>query len=134
MSGKIKRRSAVQNTSSTKRIKADSPNESEHAALPFKNPDYVRKKDKNLKQILNSERASEAGSDVPTYYSIQSPPTMKPTLKYCDLSGLPALYTDPKTKLRYHAAAHYQHIQTLPDETVKAYLGLRNATNMLFLH
>jgi INO80 complex subunit C len=31
----------------------------------------------------------------------QAPPSLLPAKKYCDITGLPAKYTDPKTRLHF---------------------------------
>lgn len=40
-------------------------------------------------------------------------PSLLPTKKYCDITGLPARYTDPKTKLRYHDLEVFNVIRQL---------------------
>lgn len=54
-----------------------------------------------------------------------------PQKKYCDITGLDAKYTDPKTGLRYHNAEIYQFISTLGVPNVQAYLASRNAAVVL---
>jgi len=102
------------------------------------------RRNKNLKQILQDEQkalaaaaAAEAGTDTPggtngtkasvrgrsgrtfrveglQWSDIDAPPSLLPQKKYCDITGLEAKYTDPKSKLRYHNAEVYAVIQTLP--------------------
>ncbi|KAL7319690.1 chromatin-remodeling complex subunit ies6 [Mucor circinelloides] len=99
---------------------------------PFKNPHYKTvKKNKNLKQILTMERDKVYALDVPTYENIECAPSVLPQKKYCDITGLNAKYTDPKTGLRYHNAEIYQFIRTLGVPNVQAYLGSRNAAVVL---
>ncbi|KAI7862020.1 ino eighty subunit 6 [Spinellus fusiger] len=99
---------------------------------PFKNTHYsVPKKSKNLKQILTMEKAQEFALHVPTYQNIECPPSVMPQKKYCDVTGLDASYTDPKTTLRYHNAEIYQFIRTLGVPNVQTYLGSRNAAVVL---
>ncbi|KAI9136917.1 YL1 nuclear protein C-terminal domain-containing protein, partial [Paraphysoderma sedebokerense] len=62
---------------------------------------------------------------------IVSPPSLIPPKKYCDITGLEAPYTDPKTGLRYHNAEVYKFIKTLSTHTVQEYLGLRGAAVVL---
>ncbi|KAI8064772.1 YL1 nuclear protein C-terminal domain-containing protein, partial [Gongronella butleri] len=50
---------------------------------------------------------------------------------YCDITGLAAKYTDPKTTLRYHNTEIYQFIRTLGVPGVQAYLASRNANVIL---
>ncbi|WFD03770.1 chromatin-remodeling complex subunit ies6 [Malassezia obtusa] len=136
-----------------------------HAPRPFKSAAYTERysgstrRNKTLKQILNSERdaqfqrlgidkkrkdakrrktdeaaaaaAPDAGTAapdapgvppspapeaserrvVPTYTSVEAPPSLLPAKRYCDVTGLQALYTDPKTRLRYHSAEIYDIIR-----------------------
>ncbi|GAA5815296.1 hypothetical protein MFLAVUS_008802 [Mucor flavus] len=99
---------------------------------PFKNPRYKSaKKNKNLKQILTMERDRVFALDIPTYENIECAPSVLPQKKYCDITGLDAKYTDPKTSLRYHNAEIYQFISTLGVPNVQAYLASRNAAVVL---
>ncbi|KAI8823779.1 YL1 nuclear protein C-terminal domain-containing protein [Fimicolochytrium jonesii] len=97
-------------------------------AKPFKSASYVPPKAiKKLKQMAALERMMDVGVDFPTYWSIQAPPSLMPQKKYCDITGLEAPYTDPKTSLRYHNSDVYQFIRTLQPQHVQMYLELRNA-------
>ncbi|XP_077069715.1 INO80 complex subunit C [Siphateles boraxobius] len=108
--------------------------------LPFKNPNFVHsgiggaaagKKNrtwKNLKQILAAEKALPWKISDPNYCSIDAPPSMKPAKKYSDISGLPANYTDPQTKLRFASTEEFSYIRQLPTDVVTGYLTLRKAT------
>ncbi|ORY96631.1 YL1 nuclear protein C-terminal domain-domain-containing protein [Syncephalastrum racemosum] len=99
---------------------------------PFKNPRYTTpKKNKNLKQLLAMEKTQDLSPDIPTYQNIECPPSIRPQKKYCDITGLEARYTDPKTGLRYHSAEIYQFIRTLSVPNVQAYLSSRNAAVIL---
>ncbi|KAH8550320.1 chromatin-remodeling complex subunit ies6 [Umbelopsis sp. PMI_123] len=101
-------------------------------ARPFKNKNYsAPKKARSLKQLLTQEKLSEFDVDLPTYQNIESPPSIRPLKKYCDITGLDAKYTDPKTGLRYHNAEIYQFIKGLGVSSVQAYLGSRNAAVVL---
>ncbi|KAI8380692.1 YL1 nuclear protein C-terminal domain-containing protein [Blakeslea trispora] len=102
------------------------------ANKPFKNKAYKNaKKNKNLKQILTLEREQSYALNIPTYENIECAPSVQPQKKYCDITGLEAKYTDPKTGLRYHNAEIYQFIRTLGVPNVQAYLGSRNAAVVL---
>lgn len=89
-------------------------------------------------------------------YNIDAPPSLKPTKKYSDISGLPvstyyfhctikainlnfksndfsgffpqANYTDPQTKLRFTSSEEFSYIRLLPTDVVTGYLALRKAT------
>ncbi|KAI8800417.1 ino eighty subunit 6, partial [Cladochytrium replicatum] len=92
---------------------------------PFKNPRFTpsAKKLKNLKQISLAERANAEA----LRWSIEAPPSVLPSKRYCDITGLVAPYVDPKSGLRYHNADIYRFIKLLPAHSVQSYLGLRNA-------
>mmetsp|Transcript_9713 Transcript_9713/g.18524 ORF Transcript_9713/g.18524 Transcript_9713/m.18524 type:complete len:141 (-) Transcript_9713:112-534(-) len=86
---------------------------------------------KNAKQIISGENYKQLPMNVPTYANIQNGLSLAPPKKYCDITGLPAKYTCPRTKLFYRSAKQFQQIQDLPKHTVEAYLGLRNANFQL---
>ncbi|KFH71027.1 hypothetical protein MVEG_03873 [Podila verticillata NRRL 6337] len=103
-----------------------------HIHKSFKRSDrHATKKTKNLKQIITLERAKEYKASTPTYWSIEALPSMTPQKKYCDITGLEARYTDPKTRLRYHSTEVYQLIKNQPIGVVQMHLGLRNAAVVL---
>ncbi|XP_016142869.1 INO80 complex subunit C-like [Sinocyclocheilus grahami] len=108
--------------------------------LPFKDPNFVHsgiggaaagKKNrtwKNLKQILAAEKTLPWKITDPNYCSLDTPPSMKPVKKYSDISGLPANYTDPQTKLHFASTEEFSYIRQLPTDVVTGYLALRKAT------
>ncbi|XP_054847509.1 INO80 complex subunit C isoform X2 [Eublepharis macularius] len=116
------------------------PVETSGKPLPFKAPSFTHsgiggaaagKKNrtwKNLKQILASERALPWQLNDPSYFSIDAPPSFKAAKKYSDISGLPANYTDPQSKLRYSTVEEFAYIRMLPSDVVAGYLTLRKAT------
>uniref|UniRef100_A0A8C6SNN2 INO80 complex subunit C n=1 Tax=Neogobius melanostomus TaxID=47308 RepID=A0A8C6SNN2_9GOBI len=84
---------------------------------------------KNLKQILALEKTLAWKLTDPTVnYNIEAPPSLKPAKKYSDISGLPANYTDPQTKLRFTSSEEFSYIRLLPSDVVTGYLTLRKAT------
>ncbi|XP_043364540.1 INO80 complex subunit C isoform X7 [Dermochelys coriacea] len=86
---------------------------------------------KNLKQILASERALPWQLNDPSYFNIEAPPSFKPAKKYSDISGLPANYTDPQSKLRFSSIEEFAYIRMLPSDVVTGYLALRKATSIV---
>ncbi|TRM57376.1 hypothetical protein BD626DRAFT_412181, partial [Schizophyllum amplum] len=127
---------------------------------PFKNPKYNKnasRRTKNIKAILNQERErdrveqerlrverleaaermdvdgepSAVTDDVPTYSSIEAPPSVLPQGHYCDITGLEAPYTDPATGLRFHDKAVYQMIKGLTPSTAKEYLSARGVNSIV---
>ena len=63
--------------------------------------------------------------------SIEAPPSLYPPKRYCDLTGQPARYTDPVTKLRFADAAAFDAARRLPPDAVQRYLALRRAAVVL---
>ncbi|XP_037090435.1 INO80 complex subunit C-like [Pollicipes pollicipes] len=82
-----------------------------------------------LKQLISLERSLPFPADAVTYWRLEAPPSFVPAKKYSDISGLPAKYTDPHTKLRYATAEEFKVIQSLPSDIVAGYLALRKAFN-----
>ncbi|XP_055513789.1 INO80 complex subunit C isoform X1 [Leucoraja erinacea] len=129
-----------------KNVAADSsPGHGEPAVKPlkFKDPNFVHsgiggagvgKKNrvwKNLKQILATERMLPWKLNDPNYCNIDAPPSFKPAKKYSDISGLPANYTDPQSKLRFSSTEEFSYIRMLPSDIVTGYLALRKATSIV---
>ncbi|CAL1710762.1 unnamed protein product [Somion occarium] len=124
-----------------------------HQPRPFKNPHYtknVNRRTKNLKTVLTQERERERAErerirlekegnmdtdgqapeqnpadDLPTYSSIEAPPSVLPPGRYCDITGLEGPYTDPATGLRYHDKSIYELIKGLSATAAKDYLAAR---------
>ena len=67
-----------------------------------------------------------------TYQNIESPPSFRRgSSKWCDVTGLPARYTDPKTKLRYRDGEVYAAVRSLPPGGAERYLEVRGANVVL---
>ncbi|GLV39909.1 uncharacterized protein CBL_10807 [Carabus blaptoides fortunei] len=86
---------------------------------------------KSLKQILTAERALPWPEEYIHYTSINAPPSFKPVKKYSDISGLPAPYTDPQTRLRYSNCEEYATVISLPMDITAGYLALRGASSIV---
>ena len=69
------------------------------------------------------------GGPVVTYTNIESAPSLHPAHQrpYCDITGLPAPYTDPKTRLRYHDREVYGVVRSLSQGVAEQYLEARGA-------
>lgn len=76
----------------------------------------------------NMQAAMSAGP-VATYTNIESAPSLHPAHQkpYCDITGLPAPYTDPKTRLRYHNKEVFEVVRSLPQGVAEKYLEARGA-------
>ncbi|OAL43584.1 hypothetical protein IQ07DRAFT_649931 [Pyrenochaeta sp. DS3sAY3a] len=77
--------------------------------------------------------AANGSGPAPTYTNIESAPSFHPSSqkKYCDITGLPAPYTDPKTRLRYHNKEIFGTIRTMPQNVYEGYLAARGAHTIL---
>ncbi|XP_066596098.1 INO80 complex subunit C [Prorops nasuta] len=117
--------------------------ESGKKSLPvFKNPTFQQKFRptsssgkkrtwRSLKQVLAQERALPWPTNAIHYSSINAPPSFKPAKKYSDISGLPARYTDPQTKLYYATAEEFTTVRSLPMDITAGYLALRGASSIV---
>ncbi|KAF8067012.1 hypothetical protein FPV67DRAFT_1224286 [Lyophyllum atratum] len=128
-----------------------------HNPRPFKNPNYaknVNRRAKNLKNLLSQERereraererrrleklegtamdvdGDEGEEEMPSYTSIEAPPSVLPQKHYCDITGLEAPYTDPATGLRYHDKSVYDVIKSLSVSSAKDYLAARGVSSIV---
>lgn len=99
---------------------------------PFKRSDFSFKKGrskpfKNFKQIIQGENYEAYPSNIPSYTSIETGPSILPAKKYCDLCGHAAKYLEPKSGLRYCQSTEYHLIKSLSTEHVESYLSIRKA-------
>jgi INO80 complex subunit C len=85
------------------------------------------------KLVLEKNLRSNGMSTAPsaTYTNIESAPSLAHPRHYCDLTGLPAPYTDPKTRLRYHNKEIFGVIRTLGQGVAEQYLEARGAHTVL---
>ncbi|XP_065170357.1 INO80 complex subunit C [Atheta coriaria] len=86
---------------------------------------------KSLKQILSSERSLPWPEDQILYSSINAPPSFLPAEKFSDLSGLPAPYSDPQTRLRFANKEEYSTLATMPMDITAGYLALRGVSSIV---
>ncbi|BGP40110.1 chromatin-remodeling complex subunit ies6 [Rhodotorula kratochvilovae] len=70
-------------------------------------------------------RLQEAFHEVVSYASVEAPPSLMPQKRYCDVTGLDAKYTDPKSTLRYHNPEVYDVLRTFQPAVIQAYLAVR---------
>ncbi|WVQ99324.1 hypothetical protein IAU59_006456 [Kwoniella sp. CBS 9459] len=85
------------------------------------------------KQIVNEEDLGEnvERKEIITYHTPTAPPSLLPPKKYCDITGLHASYTDPRTKLRYKGLDVWHVVRGLGPGGDQAYLSLRGAQTSL---
>ena len=74
-------------------------------------------------------QASTSSGPIATYTNIESAPSLHPAHQkhYCDITGLPARYTDPKTRLRFHNKEVYEVVRSLQQGQAENYLEARGA-------
>ncbi|KAK4043389.1 YL1 nuclear protein C-terminal domain-containing protein [Parachaetomium inaequale] len=85
------------------------------------------------KTLSASSRPPNGASSAPTatYTNIESAPSLAPLKHYCDVTGLPAPYMDPKTRIRYHNREVFAMIRTLPQGVGEQFLEARGAHTVL---
>lgn len=85
------------------------------------------------KLVLEKNLRSNGMASAPsaTYTNIESAPSLAHPRHYCDITGLPAPYTDPKTRLRYHNKEIFGVIRTLGQGVAEQYLEARGAHTVL---
>ncbi|KAK9112610.1 hypothetical protein Scep_020129 [Stephania cephalantha] len=86
---------------------------------------------KHLKQIIQAENYQSCPPNQPNYVNIESPPSIYPSKKFCDITGFEAPYVDPRTNIRYADAEVFKLVRSLPNEYIQRYLALRNAAVVL---
>ncbi|KAK6532270.1 hypothetical protein TWF281_006462 [Arthrobotrys megalospora] len=74
-----------------------------------------------------------AGQPAPTYGNIDAAPSLHPANSghWCDITGLPSSYVDPKTKLRYANKEVYAVIRGLGQGVSDQFLAVRGANIIL---
>ncbi len=85
----------------------------------------------NLSTIVleRNLQASLSSGPVATYTNIESAPSLHLAHQkhYCDITGLPAPYTDPKSRLRYHNKEVFDVVRGLNQGGAERYLEARGA-------
>ncbi|KEY74861.1 hypothetical protein S7711_10068 [Stachybotrys chartarum IBT 7711] len=83
------------------------------------------------KSLKGPAGGTAATSPSATYTNIESAPSLAHSKHYCDITGLPAPYLDPKTRLRYHNKEVFGMIRTLPQGVAEQFLEARGAHTVL---
>ncbi|KAI5463247.1 YL1 nuclear protein C-terminal domain-containing protein [Mariannaea sp. PMI_226] len=90
---------------------------------------------RSLSKLVLEKSLKPSGGPVSaptaTYTNIESAPSLAHNKRYCDITGLPAPYMDPKTRLRYHNKEVFGLIRTLPQGAAEQYLEARGAHTVL---
>ncbi|KAK6948552.1 hypothetical protein Daesc_010322 [Daldinia eschscholtzii] len=84
-----------------------------------------------LEKSLRPNGGAVSAAPTATYTNIESAPSLAHTKRYCDITGLPAPYLDPKSRLRYHSKEVFGFIRTLPQGAAEQYLEARGAHTVL---
>ena len=89
--------------------------------------------EKSLKPSTGGAAGGGAAVTAPTatYTNIESAPSLAHPKHYCDVTGLPAPYVDPKTRLRYHNKEVFALIRSIPQTTAEQFLEARGAHTVL---
>ncbi|KAL6807886.1 YL1 nuclear protein C-terminal domain-containing protein [Trichoderma sp. SZMC 28013] len=87
--------------------------------------------EKTLKPPVGGAGAGAVSAPNATYTNIESAPSLAHSKHYCDITGLPAPYLDPKTRLRYHNREVFGLIRTLPQSSAEQFLAARGAHTVL---
>ena len=69
--------------------------------------------------------------NLTNWFTIECPPSLLPPAKLCDITGLAANYTDPRTRLRYNSLQVYDVIKTLQPSSVQQLLAIRRSETVL---
>lgn len=99
-------------------------------------PTNIAQAAQNLSTLVlekNLQRATLPSGPTVTYTNIESAPSLHPAHQkhYCDITGLPSRYTDPKTRLRYYDKEVFGVLRTLPQGVPEQYLATRGAHTIL---
>ncbi|KAL3420148.1 Chromatin-remodeling complex subunit ies6 [Phlyctema vagabunda] len=88
---------------------------------------------RNLSKLVLEKNMRSNGFSAPvaTYTNIESAPSLAHSRHYCDITGLPAPYTDPKTRLRYHNKEVFGVVRSLGQGVAEQYLEARGAHTVL---
>ncbi|ODO09784.1 hypothetical protein I350_02001 [Cryptococcus amylolentus CBS 6273] len=91
----------------------------------------VKGSESSKTEALANESDGTPKKEIITYHTPTAPPSLLPAKKYCDITGLHANYTDPRTKLRYRGLDVWHAVRGLGPGGDQAYLSLRNAQTSL---
>ena len=94
-------------------------------------PPNIAQAAQNLSTLVleRNLQASISSGPIATYTNIEAAPSLHPAHQkpYCDITGLPAPYTDPKTRLRYYNKEVFEVVRSLPQGVAEKYLEARGA-------
>ena len=100
-----------------------------------KEPPNLAPASRSLSKLVLEKSLKPTGGPVSaptaTYTNIESAPSLAHNKHYCDVTGLPAPYLDPKTRLRYHNKEIFGLIRSLPQGAAEQFLEARGAHTVL---
>ena len=79
-----------------------------------------RRGPKPFMQLLEEADLDRLPPHVPSYFTSAAKPSRYPPRKLCDVSGLPAKYKDPASKMKYLGMREYNTIQSMPTAALHA--------------
>ncbi|KAG6030097.1 hypothetical protein E4U41_000201 [Claviceps citrina] len=98
-------------------------------------PPNLAQASRNLSKLVLEKSLKPPGGIAPapsaTYTNIESAPSLAHSKHYCDVTGLPAPYLDPKTRMRYHNKEVFSLIRSLPQPSAEIFLEARGAHTVL---
>ncbi|KAF7419500.1 chromatin-remodeling complex subunit ies6 [Pleurotus ostreatus] len=115
----------------TKNLKAVLGQEKERERAERERRRQQKSESMEVDEGAESKNPNVEEEDLPTYSSIEAPPSFLPQRRYCDITGLEAPYTDPATGLRYHDKSVYELIKSLSTSSAKDYLSARGVNSIV---
>ncbi|KAJ5979712.1 hypothetical protein N7481_007010 [Penicillium waksmanii] len=102
----------------------------EAAPVGNKPPNLAQASQNLSTMVLEKNARAYATGPTVTYTNIESAPSLSAAHQrhYCDLTGLPGPYTDPKTRLRYHDKELFRVIRSLAQGVPESYLEARGGS------
>lgn len=81
---------------------------------------------KRISSILQNPNIQVKPVPKVTYFNVNAPPSIRPSKKYCDITGLKGNYKSPVNNIRYHNSEIYQLIvKPMTPGVDQEYLKLR---------
>lgn len=84
-----------------------------------------------LEKNLKTQQTGVSSAPSATYTNIESAPSLAHSRRYCDITGLPGPYHDPKSRMWYHNKEVFAAIRSLPQGVGEQYLEARGAHTVL---
>lgn len=108
-------------------IDAIDKDDGEGEGTPAKNGGRSKKRPLTRPVDLSASSVAANGSALSSYRSLDAAPSSLPPRHYCDITGLPARYRDPKTGLWFADKSVFAYARGLSTQRQQQFLQLRNA-------